>query len=133
MKILKLYIPVVHQGVVKMKRSYRIQLIGVHNCTTILRHLPTTNEIFGHLQAQKYQMDTLKRPYTSIKIRLKPDDFEMICKEVTSKIGKNYQPPVIDLVFNVGQVPIIQMIKERVEPIELNVEKKVDELIQIPT
>jgi hypothetical protein len=116
MKALKLYIPVVHKGVMKLKKTFRIQLIGVHNCTTILKHLPVTKDIYEHLQAQKYQMDVLKKPYTSIKVRMTAEEFETICREITKKIGLKYQPPVIDLVFNVGQVPIIQMIKDVVVP-----------------
>jgi hypothetical protein len=124
-KILKMYIPIVNIGIVQKKRTFKITLVGVHNCSTIFKHLPAVKDIAEHLAAQKYQMQRDPNyAFTSIKVNVSEEEWEEMRKEISRKIGKIYRPQVIDLVFGSGQVPVIQILKEQKSvPVE-QLEKK---------
>jgi hypothetical protein len=111
---LKLYVPVVTVAIKGRKKTSRITMLNVNNCTTFHNQLPAVKDIREHLEAQKAVKDAGGQ-YTSIKVSVSPEVFAGMCKEIGHKMGARYTSKIIDLIMQVGQIPIIQIIENQNE------------------
>jgi hypothetical protein len=124
MKQLKLYVPVVISGIAKVKKTYKFILVGVHNTTLIRNQCPTPKDIGEHLMAQR-MLTANGGVYTSIKINVSLEEYQAMCQEISRKIGRRFTPSVIDIIFQLGQKPIIQIIGPSIQKkLEISVEEK---------
>jgi hypothetical protein len=126
-KTLKLYVPVVTKALKGKKNTYRVTLIGVHNCLTLRGQIPMTRDIMEHLMIQKYRISKGEQ-FMSIKVSVSPEHYLEMCKEISRKIGGHFQSPVIDMVMGSGQIPIIQILgnKTEVNVVEENKTKPIE-------
>jgi hypothetical protein len=76
--------------------------------------MPTYKDIYEHIQAQRIQKEqNPKYQFTSIKINVPANEFDAMRKAISSKLGRRYQAGIIDIIFELQQVPIIQIIPEK--------------------
>ena len=133
MKDLKLYIPITyikpvtrvkpgqfnhrHRQQTITKSERHTTYIAVHNTTVIKSLLPDVKDIMEHMLVQR---SVLSRGghYTSIKISVTPERFKQCCVELGCKMGGAYRSPVIDLVIQSGQLPVIQIVGNKEEVVK---------------
>jgi hypothetical protein len=129
-KELKLYVPVTcikpitrikpgsfnHRQTITANER-RTTLVAVHNCPIIKSLLPTTAEIGEHMVAQRSIL-TQGGQFTSIKVSVTPSKYKLCCAEVGCKMGGAYRSPLIDIVIELGQLPIIQIQGNKAEPVK---------------
>lgn len=121
MKDLKLYIPITCiKPVTRVKpgsfnhrqrittNERRTTYVSVLNTTVIRALLPATRDVVEHMMSQQMILNK-GGMYSSIKISVTPEKFHQCCAELGCKMGGAYRAPVIDLVVQSGQLPIIQI------------------------
>lgn len=130
MNTLKMYIPisVVKQepvNVVKrlgfifnhrqqqMKPVIKTTLINTASCPLVSAQLPAMGDVAAHLTAQQVRMAEGK-PYVSITVGVIPDLYAELCREITHVSHVNYQIPVINVVLELGQPPLVQIMGNHV-------------------
>ena len=132
MKDLKLYIPITcikpvtrikpgqfnhRQRQMITKSERHTTYVAVHNTTVIKSLLPSVKDIMEHMMAQQMILNK-GGVYTSIKISVTPERFHQCCAELGCKMGGAYRSPVIDLVVQSGQLPIIQIVGNKEEAVK---------------
>lgn len=122
MKNLKLYIPITcikpvtrikpgsfnHRNTITTGERHTTY-IAVHNTTVVKSLLPDVKDIIEHMMVQRSVVNCGGH-YTSIKISVTPERFKQCCAELGCKMGGAYRSPVIDLVVQSGQLPVIQIL-----------------------
>jgi len=102
-KDLKLYIPL-------MMPKNQI-MIAVHKSKLFRSIIPSREQIQVHLY-QQARLRSLGYPFSSIKVSLSKKDFEPLRAELSRKAGGSYRSPIIDIVSELGQKPLIQIIQK---------------------
>jgi len=123
-KELKLYIPVTIVKPIQRLKNHRpvtvnearTTLIAINNCSVIKAELPPVKDIVEHLMVQRQAVNAGGR-FTVIKISVTPTLFGKFCKEISCKMGARYISPIIDIIFQLGQLPIIQIQGNKAETV----------------
>jgi hypothetical protein len=79
--------------------------------------MPVTKDITIHMMAQQMILNKGGH-YSSIKISVTPERFKQCCTELGCKMGGAYRSPVIDLVVQSGQLPVIQIVGNKEEVVK---------------
>ena len=122
-KELKLYVPVSVVKIgeskdrrMKQKPVLKTTFLGVHNCSLLKTMIPANKDITEHLIAQREIMNR-GGAFASIKVSVTPAKFQELSREIGSKMGGRYGAPIIDVVVEAGQKPIIQIIGNKTEAV----------------
>jgi hypothetical protein len=121
-KELKMYVPVttfkkrITGRLTKPTVTRCTTLIGVHNCSLLRAQLPSNDEILEHMIAQRDRMNA-HQDFVSIKMSVTPGLFKNLCLELGRKMGGQYVAPIIDMVVEPGQKPIIQIQGNKIVPV----------------
>lgn len=106
-KNLKLYVPVVTRK--GPTSPVKVTLVGIHNCTELPKEIPTPKDLFLHIQSQSKLMAEGGK-FSSLKVRVTQDRFLTLQKELSQKAGGSYRSPIIDVVFDLQHLPVVQII-----------------------
>ena len=107
-KDLKLYTPI-RLG----KNSSQVTFIRVDKCSSVKSSLPTAKEIGEHIY---YQSIKVKQGLgmTPIKVLLDSPKWDELIRELSRKVGVDIRRiPVIDIILEQDQLPIIQIQKNK--------------------
>ena len=111
MKHLKLYVAIAQAKGFGKQKHLSTTLVCVDNCPIVKAQLPEERDLVEHLLLQRMRIQR-QEPFVSIKIALTKERYKEVCQEISHKIGQVFQLSVVDLVFESGQKPIIQIVPE---------------------
>lgn len=107
-KKFQLYIPILSKVLTNGQKKY--QLIDVNKMKSLIDVLPEDKDIAQHILISKELLEQKKiNSFVPIKVMLKGEKLDLVYKEIQQKTKRGFRDKTIDLVVELGSLPVIQI------------------------